>query len=192
MKKTILITGVLFLAAGTSLWADDAATTTTTTTTTTTFTSMTYDPDQMYRASEFSLGAFGMGTVGERILDRFNGNNISRRGRLGAGADAEYFFTRYIGIQGEAWTENTDHFFVDDAGGNLLLRLPIGNTGLAPYALGGVGHSFDPVAATYGDFGAGLEFRFMHHFGVFVDGRYVIPDRLGNYGMGRAGLRFSF
>jgi hypothetical protein len=180
MKKTILISGVLLLAAGTFLRADD--------------TTMTYkqDPDQMYRASELSLGAFGMGTVGERTLDHFTGHNISQHGRLGAGADAEYFFTRYIGIEAEAWTENTQHSFVDDTGGNLVIRIPIGNIGLAPYAFGGAGHSFDPVVATYGDFGAGLEFRFARHFGVFVDGRYVIPDRLGNYGLGRAGLRFSF
>ena len=180
MKKAIITTGtMLMLTATTSLWADD---------------SMTYnqDPGDMYRASELSLGAFGMGTVGERILDHFSGNNISRHGRLGAGADLEYFFTRYIGVEAEAWSENTQHSFVDDVGGNLLFRIPIGNTGLAPYAFGGAGHSFDPVVATYGDFGAGLEFRFTHHIGVFVDGRYVIPDRLGNYGLGRAGVRVSF
>jgi hypothetical protein len=191
MKKTTIITGtVLILAAGTSLWADDVQTQTQTQTDTT----VTYDqkPDDMYRASEISLGVFGMGTVGERTLDHFNQNNISRHGRLGAGADIEYFFNRYIGIEGEAWTENTGLHFVDDAGGNLVFRLPIGHTGLAPYAFGGGGHSFDPVSATYGDFGAGLEFRFCQHVGVFVDGRYVVPDRLGNYGLGRAGLRFSF
>ena len=140
MKKTILISGVLLLVAGTSLRADD-----------TTDTSLTYkqDPDQMYRASEFSLGAFGMGTVGERTLDHFTGHNISQHGRMGAGADAEYFFTRYIGIEAEAWTENTQHSFVDDTGGNLVIRIPIGNIGLAPYAFGGGGHSFDPVVATY-------------------------------------------
>lgn len=146
----------------------------------------------MYRASEISLGAFGMGTVGERTLDHFTGHNISRHGRLGMGADVEYFFLRYLGIEAEAWSENPDHVFVNDVGGNLVARIPIGNTGLAPYAFGGAGHSFVPVPATYGDFGAGLEFRFCRWAGVFVDGRYVIPDRLGNYGMGRAGVRFSF
>jgi len=95
---------------------------------------MTYaqNPDEMYRASEISLGAFGMGTVGERTLDHFNHHNISRHGRDGAGADLEYFFTKYIGIEAEAWSENTDHFFVDDVGGNLVFRIPIGNIGLAP------------------------------------------------------------
>ena len=190
MKKTIIITGTaLLFVVGTSLRAQDTNTTTTTTTTT-----MTYaqNPDEMYRASEISLGAFGMGTVGERTLDHFNHHNISRHGRDGAGADLEYFFTKYIGIEAEAWSENTDHFFVDDVGGNLVFRIPIGNIGLAPYAYGGGGHSIDPVAATYGDFGAGLEFRFTRHVGIFVDGRYVIPDRLGNYGLGRAGLRVAF
>jgi hypothetical protein len=191
MKKVIIIAGTtLFLSAGTSLWADDTQTIVTNETQTT----VTYkqSPDDMYRASELSLGAFGMGTVGEYTLDHFNGHNISRHGRLGAGADLEYFFTKYIGVEAEAWSESAALHFVDDVGGNLVIRIPIGNTGLAPYAFGGGGHSFDPVVATYGDFGAGLEFRFTPHVGVFVDARYVIPDRLGNYGLGRAGLRFSF
>lgn len=181
MKKIIVISGAaLFLAAGTSLWADD--------------TGITYkqDPDEMYRASEISLGAFGMGTVNEHTLNEFTGENVKNHGRVGAGGDLEYFITRYIGVEAEAWTENTEHSFVDDVGGNLVGRIPISDTGLAPYVFGGAGHSFDPVVATYGDVGAGLEFRFRHNFGIFVDGRYVIPDRLGNYGMGRAGVRFAF
>ncbi len=180
MKKTIILAGtILILTTGTSMSADD---------------SITYkqDPDDMYRASELSLGAFGMGTVNEHTLNDVTGENVKHNGRLGAGGDVEYFFTRYLGVQGEAWSENTEHCFIDDAGGNLVLRIPISDIGLAPYAFGGGGHSFDPVSATYGDFGAGLEFRFTHSIGVFVDARYVIPDRLGNYGMGRAGLRFTF
>jgi hypothetical protein len=179
MKKIMIMSGTLLICmAGASVRGDETIT-------------YKQDPDAMYRASEFSLGAFGMGTVGEHTLDHFNGQNVSRHGRVGLGADLEYFFCRYVGIEAEAWSENPDRSFVNDLGGNLVGRLPIGNTGLAPYIFGGGGHSFVPVPATYGDFGGGLEFRFWQHASVFVDARYVIPDRLGNYGLGRVGLRFA-
>jgi len=179
MKKTMVIAGTMAVClAGAGVKADEDI--------------LTYNSDEWFRAQELSVGGFGMGTVGERTLDHFDGHNITRHGRLGLGADVDYFFLRYVGIEAEAWSENPDHSFVNDVGGNLVLRLPIESIRLAPYAFGGAGHSFVPVAATYGDFGAGVEFRFTHHIGIFVDGRYVVPDRLGNYGLGRAGIRFSF
>ena len=97
-------------------------------------TSMHYndDPDSMYRAHELSLGLFGTGTVGEYTLEHFSGNRVRHNGRLGVGVDLTYFATRYIGVQAEGWTEDTQHNFVDDAAGSLILRLPIGQTGLAP------------------------------------------------------------
>jgi hypothetical protein len=197
MKKSIFITATIVLSAAIPSWAQDAQTQTQTQTQPTQTQSqsqtMTYDqnPEEMFRASELSLGVFGMGTVGERTLNHFTGGNVRRHGRLGLGADLEYFFTKYIGLEAEAWSENPNSDFVNNVGGNLVIRIPIGNIGLAPYVFGGGGHEFYSRVATYGDAGAGVEFRFCRHVGIFVDGRYVVPDHLGNYGLGRAGFRFA-
>ena len=56
---------------------------------------------------------------------------------------------RYIGIGGDAYSENTYHNFVDDASGNLYLRLPLDAIHLAPYIYGGGGRQFDPIYATF-------------------------------------------
>ena len=145
-----------------------------------------------YRAQEFSIDAFGSGSVGQQVVDHITGDRISHDGRLGAGAGLNYFFCRYVGVGGDAYTENTAHNFIDSASGNLIGRLPIGDTGIAPYIFGGGGYQFDEVAQKFGQFGAGIEFRFCSHMGFFVDARYVVADKTDNYGVGRAGLRFSF
>ena len=75
---------------------------------------------------------------------------------------------------------------------NLIARLPILDTGVAPYIFGGGGYQFDEVAQKFAQGGAGLEFRFARHVGFFVDARYVFADRTQNYGLGRAGLRLNF
>jgi hypothetical protein len=145
-----------------------------------------------YRAQEFSIDAFGSGSLGEQTIDHISGNKVEHNGRLGAGAGLNYFFCRYVGVGGDAYTENTAHNFIDSASGNLIGRLPIGNTGIAPYIFGGAGHQFDEVEQTFGQAGAGVEFRFCQHMGFFVDARYVFPGKTEDYGVGRAGLRLSF
>jgi hypothetical protein len=145
-----------------------------------------------YRAQELSLDLFGSGSVGQPTIDHFTGGRIEQNGRLGAGAGLNYFFCRYVGVGGDAYTENTRHDFIDSASGNLIGRLPIGDTGIAPYIFGGGGYQFDEVSQRFGQFGAGIEFRFCKNVGFFVDARYVVADKTDNYGVGRAGLRLSF
>jgi len=65
-------------------------------------------------------------------------------------------------------------------------------TGVAPYVFGGGGRQFDPVTQWTWDAGAGLEWRFAPHVGVFVDGRYVFADKTKDFGLGRLGFRFGF
>jgi hypothetical protein len=191
MKKGIILTGTLVsLAASTALAGDDL------------FSyqergnyqgpSSDQSTDDRYRANELSLDAFGGITVQESIIEHASGDRVRQNGRLGLGAGANYFFTRYIGIGGDGYTENTAHNFVDNVSGSLIGRLPLGNSGIAPYIFGGGGHLFDPRVATEGHGGAGIEFRVNPHFSIFTDARMVFTDRLGNYGLGRLGLRFVF
>lgn len=172
--------------------AQDSTTTTTTTTQQTTASNSAFQDSTFYRADELSLDAFGSGSIGQQTINHISGSRIERNGRAGAGAGANYFFTRFIGIGGDAYSENTAHNFVDSASGNLIGRLPIGNTGVAPYIFGGGGHQFDEIEQNFAQAGGGIEFRFAEHMGFFVDARYVFAAKTENYGVGRAGLRLSF
>jgi len=145
-----------------------------------------------YKANELSFSLFGSGTVGETTVRHPSLERVKRDGRLGAGGGIQYFFHRNIGIEAEAYTENTDHNFIDNVNGNLIGRFPVGSSGVAPYILAGGGRQLDPLYQWCLDAGGGLEWRFSPHVGIFVDGRYVWADKTKDYGLGRAGLRIGF
>jgi hypothetical protein len=145
-----------------------------------------------YKGCELNLSVFGTGTVGEETLRHPSSRRVERDGRLGMGVALSYFFCRYVGVEGYAYSESTAGAFIDNAGGDLVLRLPIGDTGLAPYIFGGAARQIDPLYQWTFDGGAGLEWRFAPHVGVFIDGRYVFADKTKDFGMGRFGLKFGF
>jgi hypothetical protein len=149
--------------------------------------------DSHYGSSEVSFDLFGSGSIGQQTIDKLSGARIRHDIRLGAGAGISYFFTRYIGIGAEAYSENPHHnSFIDGASANLYLRYPLGHSGVAPYAFAGAGRQLEPARAWFGQVGAGLEWRFTPQVGFFVDGRYVGADGGRNYGLGRGGIRISF
>jgi hypothetical protein len=152
------------------------------------------DPPSVFRGNELSLDLFGGGTLDEHDIDHINGSRIRHDGRLGLGAGMNYFILPFLGVSGEFYTENPDHSFVDEASGNVVLRIPIplGTFGLAPYAFGGGGHQFDPFEDTFAQAGGGLELRFTPHVGVFADARAVFTEHNANHGMARAGFRIAF
>ena len=172
------------LGATSRAWADDASMATPANDTAVVY--------PYYRPQELSLDLFGTGSVGEQTIDHISGARLRHDGRLGGGVGLNYFFTRYVGVGGDAYTENQDPCFIYSASGNLILRLPLADTGIAPYVFGGGGYQFDEVAQHFAQAGAGVEFRFNQQVGIFVDARYVIADKTQNYGVGRAGLRISF
>ena len=150
------------------------------------------DQSDKYRAHELSLDAFGTGSIGQQTIDNLTGARIRHDIRLGAGVGLNYFLTRNIGFGAEAYSENPHHNFVDSTSASMILRLPLGQSGFAPYALAGAGRQFDPTKRWFGHLGTGLEYRFTPKIGIFTDVRYVLVDGGNNYGLGRAGLRFSF
>jgi hypothetical protein len=147
---------------------------------------------KFYRDHEISFDGFAVGEVGQQTLNHFNSESVAHHGHFGAGGGVNVFFCRYLGIGADAYSVNTTGPFIDSASGNLIARLPIANTGLAPYIFGGGGYQFDSVHQSFEQAGAGLEFRFMEHAGIFIDARYVFADKTENYGVGRAGLRINF
>jgi hypothetical protein len=150
------------------------------------------DQSDLYGATESSLDLFGSAAVGQQTIDHLSGLKLNRDFRLGAGAGLNYFFTRNLGLAADAYTENIAHSFIDSASMSFIGRLPLGHSGFSPYLYGGFGRQFDASEVWFGQAGAGIEYRFTHQFGVFLDARYVIPDGTANYGLGRLGLRCRF
>ena len=148
-----------------------------------------HDVDK-YTAKEFSFDAFGSY---DARFDRFGHmfDRSWRHGDFGGGVGLNYFVTRYFGMGLDTFFESRSTFF-RTVSGNVFLRLPLGNSGLAPYIFGGGGGRFQPVEEATGHAGVGLEFRFNHHFGLFGDARYSWADKTTDNALVRAGARFVF
>jgi hypothetical protein len=184
IKTKLVIGGTLLLLAATSALADETVGGDRT---------VTLDrSNDYYRANEFSVDGFGMASLGRYSIEHISGQRVKHNARLGAGAGVNYFFTRYFGLGIDGFSENTRGTFIDTASANLIFRIPIGQTPLAPYVFAGGGHNFDNVRTSFGQAGAGLECRFTRHLGVFVDGRAIVPDRTKYYGVARLGMRVAF
>jgi hypothetical protein len=144
----------------------------------------------LYHAGEASVDLFGVGLLHES--DFHNGALARHNLRYGGGAGVNFFFTRFIGIGGDADSITFHHSFVDTTTGNLIFRIPIPGTGLAPYIFGGAGYQFQGIDQIIGGGGAGLELRLVPHFSIFVDARYMAAVKTQDFGIGRAGVRLSF
>ncbi len=176
----------------TSLYADDTMTNSASTSNNQ---GSTYDQTKYYRANELSVDAFGTAEIGQYTIDHLGGmslRSIRQNTQWGAGAGVNYFATEYLGVGAEAYSHNTTGVFIDNASGNLMLRLPLGDSGVAPYVLGGGGHQFDGGKYWFGEAGGGLEYRFCKHLGIFTDAQVIWPNETKAYGLVRAGLRLSF
>jgi hypothetical protein len=153
----------------------------------------TYQVGDFFRANEGSLDLFGSASLGQYTLEHLSGDRIKDNGRLGWGLGGNYFFTKNIGIGGDAYSENTGHSFFDSASGNVIIRFPFEGAHVAPYIFGGGGYQFDPAGISFGQAGAGVDIRFTPHVGMFVDGRYeFLSKNAPDIGLFRLGVRFAF
>lgn len=152
-----------------------------------------------YSAQELSLDLFGSYINGEGPFNEVFEHNI-RKGFWGGGAGLNYFFTRELGLGADfnmSAKRDTELPLFDDVVGNVFLRLPLGNSGVAPYAIGSGGRTIGgggaPWMWVYGG-GVGLEYRWSPTMGIFSDARFfwndkaTVNDRL----LIRAGLRVVF
>lgn len=144
----------------------------------------------LYHAQEASVDLYGVGLL--HSSDFNNGYRARHDLKFGGGAGLNLFFTRFLGIGGDFDSITFKHSFVDTTTGNLIFRIPIGNTGLAPYIFAGAGYQFQGIDQIVGGGGVGIEFRFVQHFSIFVDARYLAAVKTEDFGMGRAGVRLSF
>lgn len=148
--------------------------------------------DELYRAKETSFDLFGSYLAQEYGFSDVFKTNI-RGGWMGGGVGMNKFFSAKLGIGADINIPNNGGQFIDNYTMNLIGRLPLGKSGLAPYLFGGGGRTYDPSIQWIEQVGIGLEYRSEHAVGVFVDGRYVWgetreTDRL----LLRAGLRLVF
>jgi len=145
-----------------------------------------------YTDNELSLDLFGSYSAPEKKFEDVAQTNIRHDGWWGGGVGLNYFFIKYLGIEGDVNFGDHSGKVVDQVLGNGVLRLPIGNTGLAPYVFGGGGRGISAGWEWVYDAGAGLEFRFTPATGLFADARYMWPDHTADRLMIRAGMRFAF
>lgn len=150
------------------------------------------DSGGKYRAMETSLDIFGSGSIKQETVNHLNGIRYQDDVELGVGVGVNHFFHRNFGLGAEAYAEDTERHFVDKASVNFIARFPLGESGFAPYAYVGGGRQFDPIELSFGQLGAGLEFRFNAKWGTFGDARFVMTDGAKDHGLVRVGLRLIF
>ena len=147
----------------------------------------------LFSANELSVDLSGTYFTPERGLEHLFETSIKgRRGTWGGDVGINYFFTREIGVGADAIMSDNGGNFVDAVLGDLIFRLPIGDSGFAPYVFGGGGRTTDGIWQWVGQGGLGLEYRFTHRIGIFTDGRYLWPQHSPDALLLRAGIRIAF
>jgi hypothetical protein len=155
---------------------------------------ITHDRDRpLFSANELSLDLSGSYIAPERGIEHLFETSIKHdRGTWGGDVGVNYFMTRNIGIGVDANMSANGGNLVDAVLGDLTLRLPLGNSGFAPYVFGGGGRTTDRTWEWVGQAGLGLEYRISRNIGLFSDGRYIWPQHTSDALLLRAGLRFVF
>jgi hypothetical protein len=152
--------------------------------------------EPLFKDREFQLGDYALYSVG-------NGPThvgLFRNHAWGEGGEANFYFTRYLGIgaeySGSYAVESPDtnrgrfsnhQVDLDHVGGNLFFRWPIESLHLAPYVYLGGGEDFGDRKWASAHAGLGFEYRIFQHFlprlfperlGFFVDARWsYLGDR---------------
>jgi hypothetical protein len=171
-------------------------------------------PTSFFRANEFDVGAFA--TYSKAFGDNFG--SVGEHG-WGGGADLSYFPWLYAGfrLQGAVMNTIPGDNTTGVVKGDVVLRYPLDrvapNLHLAPYAFGGVGGVFTNSGGfgrfvtnsfefknrgnrdnnVLGNAGAGLEYRFTPHIGVFGEADYnFVNGARNNFMEVNWGFRYAF
>jgi hypothetical protein len=146
----------------------------------------------LYRAHETSMDIFAGYVNAQRGITHLFQTGL-RHGSMGGGFGVNYFSSEHLGFGTDLVIPNNGGSFVDSYTMNVIYRMPLGSSGLAPYVSGGGGRSYDPFTQWIGQAAIGLEYRSESKAGLFVDGRYVWGEKHSQDSLLlRAGLRFIF
>jgi hypothetical protein len=161
-----------------------------------------------YRDREWNFDLFGSYAFTARPYrsDQYLGVDHA----WGGGIDANFMFSRYLGIGVEGYGLAANDA-VGQASGNLIFRYPIPGTRCAPYGYAGGGLIFNGSdvgdlvdrrldrfrrhndAEGMGQFGAGIEFRLTPNLGIINDFSWnIVNGDRNDFGMVRSGIRFGF
>lgn len=146
-------------------------------------------PSALFRDQEWFFDGYGS-YLNHREVDC---SCDSKHDGWGGGFAVGHYFAYYVGAR-----LDVNFSSVDDAqttlGGDILLRFPIAETHLAPYAFVGGGVQFNDSSYGFFRVGGGLEWRFTPHFGIFAEGSYawLADDNDSTDVMAKVGLRYSF
>ncbi len=139
-----------------------------------------------------SCGCFAAGTQGISLYGALLLGAEAFDNSFGAGAAYSLFPSEYWGVEADAtwgFADSTIHTFNASA----IVRYPIRDLCLAPYALIGAGIHTDGVKQGTWHIGAGVDIRLTPEcLGMFLDARYVFAEETGNYTLIRSGVRWSF
>ena len=172
-------------------------------------------PTSFFRAGEFDVGAFA--TYAKGFGENFG--SVGEHG-WGGGGDLSYFPWLYAGfrLQGAVMNTIPGDDNAGDVKADVVLRYPLDlvapNFHLASYAFGGIGGIFTQ-GGTFGNFvtnsfhrpgnrgnrennvlgnaGAGLEYRFTPHVGIFGETDYnIVNGPRNNFMQVNWGVRYGF
>ena len=171
-------------------------------------------PTSFFRAGEFDVGAFA--TYAKGFGENFG--SVGEHG-WGGGGDLSYFPWLYAGfrLQGAVMNTIPGDNNAGDIKADVVLRYPLDlifpNVHLAPYAFGGIGGVFTEGGSfehfvtndfrfrnrgnrddnVLGNAGAGLEYRFTPHVGIFGEADYSIVNQpRNNFMQVNFGVRYAF
>jgi len=103
-------------------------------------------------SSGFVLKPFASAELPVNALDQLSS------ARVGYGLAAQYWLNESIGFETSALIVSPSQSFIDNGQARVLWRLPLGDSGLAPYGFGGVDYGFETENLRE-LLGGGIEFR---------------------------------
>ena len=138
--------------------------------------------EDKFGAPDVTLDLFG--TWADQ--NRFGAEDENFGGGLGVTA----YFARFIGLSADSWIEEWKAPYRANA--SLLLRVPLGQSGLAPYAMGGGGRQWKYVPQWSLHAGGGLQLKLNPYTALFGDWRRIFPEDTDDYHLVRFGLNVGF
>jgi hypothetical protein len=146
-------------------------------------------PSVLFRDSELFFDAYGS-YLNHRATDCSCGGKSEG---YGGGFAVGHYFGYYIGARLDVNFSSVEAAQTS-IGGDILLRYPIPNTHLAPYAFVGGGIMGNDGNPGFFRAGGGLEWRFTSHFSIFGEGSYawVYEDDNSNNTLVKVGVRLIY
>ena len=143
-------------------------------------------------AGKWQADGVGSGGFEQYSVEPPSAATVRQNGRVGTGPDVNYFFIRNRGEQLDVGSETTSGALTDGLRAKGPRFHPLSQSGLSPYDFGGGDYPVEEGSKRFLQTGAGFEYRFNLHSGLFVDARRAPPNQTKFFGVARLGMRFAF